>query len=101
MQAESLTLQFKDLKEISDFLIKKKKNFRSLWSGFAEPVSLMKSGEVVAIGQGWIPIYRALKSSGVNVGFALLKEKVTSWTQDLIIPPQALERGMGIRSTPS
>jgi spermidine/putrescine transport system substrate-binding protein len=89
-----LSLNSKDLKEISDFLIKKKKNFRSLWSGFAEPVSLMKSGEVVAVGQGWIPIYRELKKSGMNVGFALLKEKVTSWTQDLVIPPQAMERGM-------
>jgi spermidine/putrescine transport system substrate-binding protein len=89
-----LSLNSKDLKEISDFLIKKKKNFRSLWSGFAEPVSLMKSGEVVAVGQGWIPIYRELKKSGMNVGFALLKEKVTSWTQDLVIPPQAIERGM-------
>jgi len=90
-----LQLNSQDLKEISDFLIKKKKNFRSLWSGFAEPVSLMKSGEVVAIGEGWLPIYRSLKSSGVNVGFALLKDKVISWTQDLVIPPQALERGMG------
>ena len=48
----------------------------------------------VAVGQGWIPIYRELKKSGMNVGFALLKEKVTSWTQDLVIPPQAMERGM-------
>jgi spermidine/putrescine-binding protein len=90
-----LTLNAKDLKEISDFLIKKKKNFRSLWSGFAEPVSLMKSGEIVATGQGWIPIYRALRASGMNVGFAKLKDKVTSWTQDLVIPPQTFERGMG------
>lgn len=89
-----LRLNSKDLREISDFLIKKKKNFRSLWSGFGEVVSLMKSGEVVLVGQGWIPIYRELKKSGMNVGFALLKEKVTTWTQDLIIPPQAIERGM-------
>jgi spermidine/putrescine-binding protein len=88
-------LSSKDLKEITDFLIKKKKNFRKLWTGFAEPIALLKSGDVVAINDGWIPMYRALKSAGVNVGHAYdVKEKAVAWTQDFMMPVEAIDRGM-------
>jgi spermidine/putrescine-binding protein len=88
-------LNAKDLKEITDFLIKKKKNFRKLWTGFAEPIALLKSGEIVATNDGWIPMYRTLKKDGMNVGHAYdVKEKSLVWTQDFMMPVEAVSRGM-------
>jgi spermidine/putrescine-binding protein len=87
-------LSAKDLKDISDFLIKKKGNFRKLWTGFAEAVSLMKSEEVIALGDGWIAMAWTLRKDGMDVGLALPKEKVPVWTHDWLMPKEAVDRGM-------
>ncbi len=87
-------LSAKDLKEISDFLIKKKGNFRKLWNGFAEAISLIKSEEVVALGDGWIAMQWTLRKDGMDVGLAMPKEKVPVWTHDWLMPKEVPERGM-------
>jgi spermidine/putrescine-binding protein len=83
-----------DLKEVTTFLIKKKKNFRKLWGGFAEAVSLLKSGEVVAVGDGWISMAWSLNEGGKGSDYAIAnpKEKAVVWTHDLFIPKEAASR---------
>lgn len=76
-----------DLKQVTDFLISKKSNFRKLWGGFAEAVSLLKSEEVVAVGDGWISMAWALNEGGRSSDFAIAnpKEKALLWTHDWIM----------------
>ena len=83
-----------DLKEVTSFLVKKKKNFRKLWGGFAEAVTLLKSGEVIAVGDGWISMAWSLNGGGKGTDFAIAnpKEKALVWTHDWFIPKEAASR---------
>lgn len=83
-----------ELKEVTNFLIKKKKNFRKLWGGFAEAVSLLKSGEVLAVGDGWISMAWSLNGTGKGTDFAIAtpKEKALVWTHDWFLPKEAASR---------
>ena len=83
-----------DLKEVTTFLISKKANFRKLWGGFAEAVSLLKSEEVVAVGDGWISMAWALNEGGKSSDFAIAnpKEKALVWTHDWIMSKEAASR---------
>ncbi|HUC61712.1 MAG TPA: extracellular solute-binding protein [Alphaproteobacteria bacterium] len=63
-----------DLLEIKKFLISKKKNFRKLWTGYAEAMTLLRSGEVWAL-SGWRPMWWALAKEGMNMKYAIPKEK--------------------------
>ena len=92
--ADPYKLTSKDLKDITDFLIKKKPLFRKLWSGFAEVISLMKNEEVVAVGDGWISMAWTLNKGGMDTALALPKEKALVWTFDWVMPKEVIERGM-------
>jgi spermidine/putrescine transport system substrate-binding protein len=74
-----------DLEQVKKFLISKKKNFRTLWTKFAEAVNLMSTGEVVAM-YGWMPMRAALQRSGVAVTNAWPKEGLLIWNQAAFIP---------------
>jgi spermidine/putrescine transport system substrate-binding protein len=74
-----------DLKDVTSFLTKKKKNVRTMWSTFGSAVSLMSSGEVWAM-YGWIPMRAALQKQGMNVTNAWMKEGLLVWSQGAFIP---------------
>lgn len=67
-------LSTEDLNEIKKFLISKKGNFRKFWSGYSEAINLLRSGEVWAL-SGWRPMWWALAKDGLNMKYALPKEK--------------------------
>ena len=67
-------LTSEDLAEIKKFLISKKANFRKFWTGYAEAMTLLKSGEVWAL-SGWRPMWWALAKDGMNIKYAVPKEK--------------------------
>lgn len=67
-------LSSEDLQEIKKFLISKKQNFRKFWTGYAEAITLLRSGEVWAL-SGWRPMWWQLAKDGLNIKYAVLKEK--------------------------
>jgi spermidine/putrescine transport system substrate-binding protein len=73
------------LKQVTDFLIKKKKNVRTMWSTFGSAVSLMSSGEVWAM-YGWIPMRAALQKQGMNVTNNWPTDGLMIWSQGGFIP---------------
>lgn len=84
-----------DLREITRFLISKKPIFRKLWGGFAEAVSLLRSEEVVAVGDGWISMAWSLNGKdGTDFAIAKPKEKALVWTHDWMVPREAGSRGV-------
>lgn len=89
-----MTLNAKDLRDITNFLIKKKHIIRKLYGGYAEAVALMRSKEVDAVAPAWVTMNWTLLNEGMNVGYALVKEGFMVWTHDWIMPAQAVARGM-------
>ncbi len=79
------TLTRKDLKEITKFLISKKPLFRALWTGFAQAVGLMASGEVQAM-FGWILMRTTLQSQAYPVKNNWPKEGILYWAHTYFIP---------------
>ena len=71
--------------EVVDFLISKKKNFRTLWSKFGEAVNLMASGEVIAM-YGWIAMRARLQKEGHPVTNNWPAEGLLVWNQSAFIP---------------
>lgn len=63
-----------------DILIAAKKagQFRAFWSSFDESVNLMASGEVV-IQSMWSPAVTAVRTRGIDVSYAPLKEGYRGW----------------------
>ena len=63
-----------------DILIETKKagQFRAFWSSFDESVNLMASGEVV-IQSMWSPAVTAVRTRGIDVLYAPLKEGYRGW----------------------
>lgn len=57
---------------------KKAGQFRSFWSSFDESVNLMASGEVV-IQSMWSPAVTAVRTRGIDVSYAPLKEGYRGW----------------------
>jgi spermidine/putrescine-binding protein len=85
---DPLAMERSDLKQCVDFLISKKRNFRTLWSKFAEAVGLMASGEVVAM-YGWILLRTTLQNQGMNVTNNWPREGLLWWGQAAMIPKEA------------
>lgn len=81
-------LNRKELGEVKKFLVGKKKNFRTLWTGFAEAVNLMKSDEVWAM-YGWLPMRVNLQKEGKQILNNFPKEAVLFWTHVYLIPKGA------------
>ena len=78
----------KDLEEVTNFLIKKKKNVRTFWTTFAQEVGLFANGEVVAA-YAPIPVRTELRQKGFDIGSAWVKEGVLSFSQSAYIPKAA------------
>lgn len=57
---------------------KKSGQFRAFWSSFDESVNLMASGEVV-IQSMWSPAVTAVRTRGIDVAYAPLKEGYRGW----------------------
>ncbi len=57
---------------------KKAGQFRAFWSSFDESVNLMASGEVV-IQSMWSPAVTAVRTRGIDVAYAPLKEGYRGW----------------------
>ena len=79
------TMSDADLAEVKKFLISKKKNFRTMWSQFAEAVNLMSSGEVWAM-YGWLSMRAALQKQNLPITNAWPKEGILIWNQSAFIP---------------
>jgi spermidine/putrescine-binding protein len=77
-----------DLREVTRFLVSKKRNFRALWSKFAEAVQLMATGEVNAL-YGYPLMLQSLRQQGVDVAAARPKEGVLIFVQSAFIPSSA------------
>jgi spermidine/putrescine-binding protein len=75
----------KDLKEVTKFLVSKKPLFRALWTGFAQAVGLMASGEVDAM-FGWILMRTTLQQQGHPVRNNWPKEGILYWAHTYFVP---------------
>lgn len=74
-----------DLKEVTKFLISKKPLFRTLWTGFAQGVSLLASGEVVAM-FGWGIMRTTLQGQGYPIRSNWPKEGIGYWGHTYFVP---------------
>ncbi len=79
------TMSQADLNRVTQFLISKKRNFRTIWGSFAEAVNLMSSREVDAI-FGWIPMRAALQRQGMNATNNWPREGLLVFTHSAFIP---------------
>jgi len=86
--SEPEKIKGKELDEVTNFLIKKKKNVRTFWTTFAQEVGLFASGEVVAA-YAPIPVRTELRQKGLDIGSAWVKEGVLSFSQSAYVPKAA------------
>lgn len=82
------TLQGKDLDDVVNFLISKKKNIRTIWSTFAQGTNLLATGEVACL-YGPIPVRAELQRKGFKITNAWPKEGVLSFAHAAFIPKDA------------
>jgi putative spermidine/putrescine transport system substrate-binding protein len=84
-----------ELKGVMEFLIEKKKSgqFRTLWNGWEQGVSVLKSNEVWVM-TGWEPIAAELVKHGVNAKYAHPKEGYEGWYINLLLHSGAEKRGL-------
>jgi putative spermidine/putrescine transport system substrate-binding protein len=75
-------------------LIERKKagQFRAFYKSFDEQVQLLASGEVIAE-TCWEPAAIDVKAKGLAVANAYTVEGYDKWSQNLMIPAQAKDRG--------
>lgn len=85
---QPLEMDRSDLKELVKFLVSKKRNFRALWSKFAEAIQLMSSNEVYAM-FGWLLMRKTLQQQGMDVAGNHPKEGLLWWVHTAFIPAQA------------
>ena len=74
-----------DLKDITSYLIDRKKNVRTMWTKFGEALNLVSSGEVWAM-YGWIAMRRILQGKGMNVTNNWPTDGLLTWNQSGFIP---------------
>lgn len=83
--ADPAAMSSSDLKEVTNFLSKKKKNARTMWTTFGAAVNLISSGEVYAM-YGWIPMRQALQKQGIKATNNWPKDGLLIWSQGAFIP---------------
>jgi spermidine/putrescine-binding protein len=88
------TMTGNELNEVSQFLIKKKKNVRTFWTSFAQGASLIGSGEVVCA-YGPVVMRASLEQRKFPVGSAWCKEGVLSLVSGGFIPKDAPHQDLG------
>lgn len=86
---DPLSMDHADLNSIKAFLIAKKRNFRTLWSNFAEAVQLMATREIDAI-YGQPVLARTLTMQGIDAGMNLPKEGLLVFVQGALMPRGAV-----------
>ena len=82
------TLDGKELDEVVQFLISRKKNIRTIWSTFAQGTNLLATGEVACL-YGPIPVRTELQKKGFKITNAWPKEGVISFAHAAFIPKDA------------
>ena len=86
--ADPVNMDEGQIKEVTRFLISKKKIARTMWSKFGEAVSLLASGEVYAL-YGWIPMRTALQKQGMKALNNWPSDGLLTWAQAGFIPKNA------------
>jgi len=74
-----------EVREVGDFMIKKKKNVRVIWTSFSQAANLFATGEM-NVAFATLPIYTQLTAQGMKVGRSWVKEGVQSLIGDVFIP---------------
>jgi spermidine/putrescine-binding protein len=82
--ADPNKLTKEDIGNIKGWLIERKPNLRTMWSSFAQGVSLLTSGEVWAT-QGWMSMVPAAQKAGMPVGYARPREGSLAWNHSYVI----------------
>lgn len=75
----------KEINEIGNFLISKKRNVRAMWQTAAQQINLMASGEIVAM-HGTIPARVALQRRGLKITNNWPREGLVVWTGVTYVP---------------
>ena len=88
------TMTKSECESVADYLIERKKagQFRTLYKSFDEQVQLLENREVLAI-SCWEPATRAAQAKGLDVAHAYTIEGYDKWSQNLMIPAAAKDRG--------
>ena len=74
-----------EVREVGEFMIKKKKNVRVIWTSFAQCANLFATGEMT-VAFGTLPVLTQLAAQGIKVTNAWPKEGVESLIGDVFIP---------------
>ena len=88
------TMTGDELNEVTQFLISKKKNVRTLWTSFAQGASLIGNGEVVCA-YGPVVMRASLEQRKFPVGSSWCKEGVLSLVSGGFIPKDAPHQDFG------
>lgn len=82
---DPIAMDASDLKDLTAYLIDRKKNVRTMWTKFGEAVNLISSGEVWAM-YGWIAMRAALQKQGLNVTNNWPTDGLLTWNQSGFVP---------------
>ena len=82
---DPVAMDASDLKDITAYLIDRKKNVRTMWTKFGEAVNLVSSGEVWAM-YGWIAMRAVLQKQGLNVTNNWPSDGLLTWNQSGFVP---------------
>ena len=82
---DPVAMDASDLKDLTAYLIDRKKNVRTMWTKFGEAVNLISSGEVWAM-YGWIAMRAALQKQGLNVTNNWPTDGLLTWNQSGFVP---------------
>jgi spermidine/putrescine transport system substrate-binding protein len=74
-----------EVREVGEFMIKKKKNVRVIWTSFAQCANLFSTGEMT-VAFGTLPVLTQLAAQGMKVSAAWPKEGVESLIGTVFIP---------------
>jgi len=77
-------LSTEDVTRIKEWLIARKPNLRTMWSSFAQGVSLLTSGEAWAV-QGWMSMVPSALKANMSVGYARPREGSLAWNHSYVI----------------
>lgn len=74
-----------EVREVGDFMIKKKKNVRVIWTSFSQCANLYATGEMT-VAFAPLPVLTQLRAQGMKIQQAWVKEGVESLIGDVFIP---------------
>lgn len=74
-----------EVREVGEFMIKKKKNVRVIWTSFSQCANLFATGEM-NVAYGTLPVLTQLTAQGMKIRQSWVKEGVASLIGDVFIP---------------